>query len=318
MNISFDWENRLLNLALKAQSHEHIFDPHKIPDPTLLAHAYRHCEEITRSHSKTFFMASQLLPIAKRRAVRALYGFCRVTDDLVDQGDENAWAALRSWEKQAIYAQRQHTTHNLESQALVALAWRDTRQTQRIPLLYVEQLVHGVTHDLHKSRYVNFPDLASYCYGVACTVGLMSMHIIGFSGLEAIPYAIRLGVALQLTNILRDVGEDWQMGRLYLPLDELRDFGLAEDDIARGQVTPKWRTFMRFQIERVRDLYASAKPGIPMLHPDGRFAIQAAAELYEAILKQIEQNDYNNFTRRAAVSPVEKLRRLPGIWYRSR
>jgi phytoene synthase len=121
-----------------------------------------------------------------------------------------------------------------------------------------------------------------------------------------------------MTNILRDVGEDWRAGRLYLPQEELRAFNLGESDIRQGSVTPRWREFMRFQIARNRQLYAEALPGITLLDSDGRFAIGAAAELYRAILATIEKNDYDVFNRRAFVSTWGKLRRLPGIYYRAR
>lgn len=317
MNSQFQWEDHLLPLALKALDQENPEVPYRLSSP-LLAEAYRRCEQITRENSKTFYMASGLLPPEKRNAVRALYAFCRVTDDIVDRGGGNAGSQLKTWEKQALHPLHNHHIENMDTPTLVALAWQDARQACHVPVLYARQLVGGVAYDLLKNRYDTFNELAAYCYGVACTVGLMSMYIVGHSGPEAIPYAIRLGGALQLTNILRDVGEDWRMGRLYLPKEELEAFGLNEDDIARGIVTEKWRTFMRFQIERVRVLYASAMPGIAMLHPDGRFAIGAAAELYEAILEEIEKNDYDVFSRRAVVSTSGKLRRLPGIWWRAR
>jgi len=176
----------------------------------------------------------------------------------------------------------------------------------------------GVARDLTQKRYETFADLATYSYGVASTVGLMSMHIIGYSGPEAIPYAIKLGLALQMTNILRDVAEDWQMGRVYLPQEELAAFGLTEAVIEEGQVTDKWRAFMRFQIDRNRRLYEEAWPGIKMLNKNGRFAITAAAGLYRAILKDIERHDYDVFTRRAHISGWGKLRLLPKLWQQSR
>ena len=199
-------------------------------------------------------------------------------------------------------------------QDLVAVAWADARANHHIPQRYAEQLIDGVARDLVQDRYQSFEDLATYCYGVASTVGLMSMHIIGFQDDEAIPYAIKLGVALQMTNILRDVAEDWERGRLYLPLDELAAFDLSEDDIAKGVVDDRWRAFMRFQIERTRKLYEEAWPGIQMLDPQGRLAIAAAATYYRAILDDIEKHDYDVFSRRAHVSKWGKLRRLPGIW----
>jgi 15-cis-phytoene synthase len=197
------------------------------------------------------------------------------------------------------------------------MAWADARRQYSIPNGYVEQLIDGLSFDLNRVRYTSFNELVHYCYGVACTVGLMSMKIVGYASGAAIPFAIRLGVALQLTNILRDVGEDWRAGRLYLPLEELDAFGLSEADVAAGKVDDRWRAFMRFQIQRTRRLYAEALPGISLLHSDGRFAIAAAGELYRAILDQIEANDYNVFQRRASLSSSGKLSRLPGIWWRS-
>jgi phytoene synthase len=303
------WESHLLSLAQEAID-SHVPDEHRPHDnDALLEQAYRYCEELTQLHSKTFYMASGLLPERKRRAVRALYAFCRVSDDLVDLSTCDPITQLQSWRERVISAEP------TEEEAIV-LAWHDTRYDYQIPWRYAEQLLNGVAQDLHQSRYETFLDLTTYCYGVACTVGLMSMQIIGYSGSEAIAYAIRLGVALQLTNILRDVGEDWQAGRVYLPLEELHTFGLDESILGYGKVTDQWRTFMRFQIERNRQLYREALPGIALLDPDGRFAIGAAAELYQAILTEIEANDYDVFNQRASVSKWGKLRLLPGIWWR--
>ena len=187
-----------------------------------------------------------------------------------------------------------------------------------IPLRYAEQLIDGVGRDLQQQRYSTFEDVARYAYGVASTVGLMSMHITGFAGEQAIPYAVKLGIALQITNILRDVGEDWRSGRLYLPMDEMTAYGLTEADLDRGQVDDRWRAFLRFQIERNRRLYAQARPGIALLSKDGRFAVAAASELYRGILVDIEAHDYDVFNRRAHVSAWGKLRRLPGICWRNR
>jgi phytoene synthase len=144
------------------------------------------------------------------------------------------------------------------------------------------------------------------------------MHMVGFSGEEAIPYAIKLGVALQLTNILRDVHEDWVNGRLYLPREELHAFGLSEADIDAGIIDDRWRAFMRFQINRARRLYAESLPGVAMLGKTGRFAIAASAELYQAILDDIEANDYDVFSRRAHTTGFQKLKMLPGIWLRAK
>jgi phytoene synthase len=266
-------------------------------------------------------MASALLPIAKRRAARALYAFCRVSDDLIDQpGSDELYkhrlARLEQWRRQALSDRTENCPTG--DNDLVALAWAHARASFGIPTCYAHQLIDGVAKDIHITRYATFDELAEYAYRVASTVGLMSMHITGFDGRAAIPYAIKLGVALQLTNILRDIGEDWRNGRLYLPQEELAAYNLSERDVAAGRVDDRWRALMRFQIERARRLYNEALPGINLLQPEGRFAIAAAGELYRDILQDIEANDYQVFTRRAYVTAWGKLRRLPGIWWRAR
>lgn len=304
------WEQNLLALATEAIQTPKLQLPNLIGDDSLLRQAYAHCDALTAYHSHSFHLASRLLPADQRRAVRALYAFCRVTDDIVDDNPGADLSELNTWKRRAFSAEP-------PASDLVAVAWAHARTRYRIPVRYAEQLVEGVARDLTQSRYETFADLATYSYGVASTVGLMSMHIIGYSGDEAIPYAVKLGLALQMTNILRDVAEDWERGRLYLPQEELTAFGLTEDTIADGIVTDKWRDFMRFQIERNRRLYEEAWPGIRMLGKDGRFSIAAAAGLYGAILEDIENHDYDVFSRRAHIGKWGKLRRLPGLWRRS-
>jgi phytoene synthase len=305
------WEPTLLSMAHEAYATRRDDTARVDVDRQDLDRAYGHCEAFTAYHSRSFYLASGLLPSAKRRAVRALYAFCRVTDDIVDSGHADAASELAAWQARTATASPPHDD-------LVALAWVDTRERFGVPQRYAEQLLAGVAQDLHKSRYETFDELAAYSYGVASTVGLMSMHIIGFSSPEAIRYAVKLGVALQMTNILRDVGEDWRRGRVYLPASDLRRYGLSADDIAAGQVTSNWRRFMRHQIERNRQLYAEAMPGIALLAADGRFAIAAAANLYRAILDAVEANDYDVFRRRAHVSTMGKLLRLPRVWLQAK
>jgi len=307
------WEGPLLSMAHKANHYGTVSPVTTNYDPHLLAFAYQYCDSLTALHSRSFHLASSLLPADKRRAVRALYAFCRVTDDIVDrpQPGDDVLTTLMAWRQMALQA-------TPSEEDLVAVAWTDARTRYHVSQWYAEQLIDGVAQDLQQTRYQTFEELAAYSYGVASTVGLMSMHIIGFAGQQAIPYAIKLGVALQITNILRDVGDDWRAGRVYLPAEELAAFGLSEADLAAGRVTPRWREFMRFQIGRNRRLYEEAWPGIGMLNSDGRFAIAAAAGLYRAILDDIERHDYDVFSRRAHVSTWGKLAALPGLWWRSR
>lgn len=304
------WENRLLTLAyapLEEWTSEHIHMPH---DRDVYEKAYAVCDDITREHSATFYTSSALLNKEQRQAIRALYAFCRVSDDLIDRPDTGDVTDFLRWQDHAL-------SNRPPEDDLVALAWAETRRKFNIPRQYAEQLLDGVASDLSINRYETFDDLAKYCYSVASTVGLMSMHVVGYSNKAAIPYAVKLGVALQLTNILRDVKEDWHNGRLYLPQDELRAFGLSEADIANEVNDARWQAFMRFQINRARQLYIEAMPGLAMLERRGRVAVAAAAELYREILTDIERHNYDVFTRRAYISNGGKAVRIPGIWWRA-
>lgn len=309
---TYEWERPLLSLAQSAASTRLVHDSGArlfAETDSAIAWAYRYCEKLTAWHSRSFSLASRLLPAEKRRAVRALYAFCRTTDDIVDRAQQDVAEALQSWRERALAARpRPHD--------LVPMALADSRRRFHIPPAYAEQLIEGVARDLNQRHYQTFGELAEYSYGVASTVGLMTAHIIGFKSEEALPYAIRLGIALQLTNILRDIGEDWQVGRLYLPQEELEAFDLSAEDVHAGIVTDRWRAFMRFQIARNRRLYQEAWPGIAMLSEDGQMAIATAASLYAGILDDIEAHDYDVFRRRAYVSTWGKLRRLPATWWR--
>jgi phytoene synthase len=144
------------------------------------------------------------------------------------------------------------------------------------------------------------------------------MYIVGFNSSEAVPYAIKLGVALQMTNILRDIGEDYRNGRLYLPREELAFYGIQESDIAEGHITDNWRQFMKFQIDRTRQVYQESWPGVKMLEREGQLAIGAASVFYQGILDEIEKNDYDVFTRRASLNTFAKASRIPALWLRIR
>ena len=309
MQVQANWENQLLALAGNVpHPHTRPFFSYWAGDASLRK-AYRQAEKITARHSKSFHFASGLLPEEKRSAVRALYAFCRTVDDIVDESNAGQDSQLDYWRGMV------ETTSFAEND-LVAAAWADTLSRYHIPRHYALQLIDGVARDLSQSRYQTFDELATYCYGVASTVGLMSMYIIGFKSNEAVPYAIKLGVALQMTNILRDVGEDYRNGRLYLPREELAFHGIHESDVAQGRITDHWRQFMKFQIERTRQLYEESWAGVKMLEREGQLAIGSASVFYQGILDEIEKNDYDVFTRRACLSMLEKMSRIPALWLR--
>jgi 15-cis-phytoene synthase len=310
MQVQANWENQLLALAGTT--------PHPQTRPffsywagdAALRRAYKQAEKITSQHSKSFYFASGLLPEEKRSAVRALYAFCRTVDDIVDESSEGERDSRLDYWRSTV------ETASFDENDRVAAAWADTLARYHIPRHYALQLIDGVARDLFQIRYQTFEELATYCYGVASTVGLMSMYIIGFHTSDAVPYAIKLGVALQMTNILRDIGEDYHNGRLYLPREELTFYGIQETDIAEGRITENWRQFMQFQIERTRQLYRESWAGVKMLEREGQLAIGAASVFYQGILDEIEKSNYDVFTRRASLSALAKVSRIPALWLR--
>ena len=310
MQVQANWENQLLALAGNIpHPRTRPFFSYWAGDATLQT-AYKQAEKITAEHSRSFHVASSLLPEEKRYAVRALYAFCRTVDDIVDEStDAKQESQLDYWRGMVEHG-------SFLDDDLVAAAWADTLARYHIPRHYALQLIDGVARDLTQSRYQTFEELTTYCYGVASTVGLMSMFIVGFKNSEAIPYAIKLGVALQMTNILRDVGEDYRNGRLYLPREELAFYGIHEKDIAEGRVTENWRQFMKFQIERTRQLYDESWEGVKMLEREGQLAIGAASIFYQGILNEIEKNDYNVFSKRANLSALGKVSKVPALWFK--
>jgi len=301
-------EEQLALLFHLTESSPHVSsDEHPPRPPHSLAEAYAECERIIRRHSKSFYFSSQFLAPDVRRAVRALYAFCRATDDTVDMAVDDPARALATWVQQ-VRAPRPAPYDP------VLLAWYDTRTRYNLSAALVDELLAGVAMDLTISRYEHFADLWLYCYRVASVVGLLVMGITGYvPGAE--PYAIKLGVALQLTNILRDVGEDARRGRVYLPHEDLARFDLTAEDILAEVYDERFRALMRFEVERTRRLYAESWPGIALLPPQSRLAIGAAARIYCGILDKLEANDYDAYTRRAHLKLREKVVRLPRIWW---
>lgn len=273
--------------------------------------AYRATEQVIRSHSKTFFFATALLPERARRGIRSLYAFCRSSDDLVDCAGTTL-ADLDAWRAEVDLPSTRQANPLLYS-------WARVREEYAIDRRYERELLDGIEMDLNFRPYRTWDELEVYCYRVASTVGLLSMPVIGYaregSFETAAPFAIRLGIALQLTNILRDVGEDAGRGRVYLPEEDLARFGLTARDILNQVYDQRFIDLMRFEIERARRYYVEALPGITLLNPAVRPAVGAAALLYRAILNEIERIDYRVHTLRAHTTGLQKLGMLPGILY---
>jgi phytoene synthase len=265
------------------------------------------CSHVTRTHGRTFYFSSQLMPPRKRRAIHSAYAFCRIADDLVDRaaelGPDNARNQLQAWEEEIDHPRQP-----------VAIAYAATRTTYGIPSQPTRELFSGIRMDLEPGRYQTWDDLYLYCYRVAGTIGLITSPILGLRASGAATHAVELGVAMQLTNILRDVGEDAATGRLYLPLDELDVFGVDPESVMRGRPNGDFPSFMAFQIARARDFYRRADAGMPALAPSGQFAALASSRMYSRILNQIEAQHYDVFNQRAAISTRRKVRELPVVF----
>lgn len=287
-------------------------------EDTKLRFAYGHCRSITRKHAKTFYMATRFLPYHKQRSIFAIYGLCRTLDDIVDETPGLLTKKARkkaeiidSLEKFRI--QLVSAYHGVEQQNSVLIAFSDVLNRYHISLEHPLTLLDGMKMDLVKNRYKNFDELYEYSYKVASVVGLMTAEIFGYKNPKAVNHAVELGIAMQLTNILRDVGEDLSKNRIYLPKEELNRFGITEADLFRGEITPAFIELMKFQIDRARDYYQRADQGISMLEKDSRLPVLLARENYSRILDKIEENHYQVFNQRAYLSAAEKVSTLPKV-----
>jgi len=289
----------------------------------LLAEAYAECQRITSIYAKTFYMGTSFLDYAKRSATWAIYVWCRRTDDIVDSPRaivENTMDAdLEQWSKRLDDVWEDRPWDSLDATLC------DVRT--RYPGMSIEpyrDMIKGMVMDvpgLGQHRYATFEELYLYCYRVAGTVGLMTLPIMGtapgYSLKQATEPALALGIALQLTNILRDVGEDAMRGRIYLPLEDLARFSVTEDQIMNKIMNSNYRELIKFQIARARVYFDRAEEGIPMLSPDARLPVRSSLDMYREILNRIEDNDYDNFRHRAYVSKFEKLLILPLSWMKT-
>jgi phytoene synthase len=269
-----------------------------------LAVAYDHCQGLTKREAKNFYYGFVLLPARQRRAIYAVYAFARECDDIVDAGLPAEEASLR------LAAYRGSLDRCLEGhpQGPVLVALGDAIERYRIPHEYFYQLMEGVETDLTARRYANFEELKSYCYLVASAVGLISISIFGYRGEEqARRHAADLGIALQLTNILRDVQEDLQRDRIYLPLDELARFGYAEDDLRQGLANDAFRRLVAFQTERARRYFESGRWLFPCLSRRARACVGAMAGIYGTILDDIQREPETILERRVSLSAGQKL-----------
>ncbi len=288
-----------------------------ITDPELRA-AYEACRHLHAQHGKTYYLATRLLPPGKRPFVHALYGFARYADEIVDDLDSSLTPqqradALAQW-GDAVLADldRGHSGDPI-ARALV-----DTALRFAIPHEYFADFLQSMRMDLTVTEYDTFDDLAVYVHGSAAVIGREMVHVLGTTDPGELPEALDraddLGVAFQLANFIRDVGEDLERGRVYLPLDELADYAVTRADLERRVLTPQIRLALEAQVRRVRQLQARAEPGIDLLRPEAQPCIAAASELYCGIVDAVEGIDYEVFDRRARVGNGRRARVAGAAW----
>jgi phytoene synthase len=268
---------------------------------------FKVCCSINKKYGKSYYFATKFFPKEKRLATHALYAFFRLFDEIVDtQNLENNEVQYRGLQEFRLDWQKAYETGKSDHPVLRATAY--VFKKYAIPYQYSESFVEAMIQDTKVGRYETYEDLKAYMYGSAAVVGLMMTHVIGFKKQETLVFAEKLGYAMQLTNFLRDIGEDYEeRGRIYMPLDELAKFNITEDDIGNHDISERFVSFMKFQIDRARLLYKEADEGIPDLHRDGRFAVKMASILYGNILDEIQKQKYDVYVKRARVSTAKKL-----------
>lgn len=267
---------------------------------------YRQAAAETAKGSKSFYFATRFFPPDLARAAHSVYWFCRYTDDLADECEtvEQGRRDIEEWSARLNNAEAGGDAHP------VLRLFLYTASEYEIPLEYAHELIEGMRMDLTQNRYADFATLRLFCYRVASVVGLMMSCVIGFENPadreSALPHAIDLGIAMQLTNILRDVGEDRDRGRIYLPQDEMARFGYREEQLLAGERNEAFSNLMSFQVERARAFYEKGNVGIPLLNIRGRFAVKIASDVYREILQRLATSGFDVFEDRAVVPASRK------------
>ncbi len=279
------------------------------------------CRKETQQWAKTFYLGTLLLPYEKRKAIWAIYVWCRRTDELMDspealkKSEEELAESLNSWEENTKNIFKGIVKTDLDA------VLSDTLEKYPQTIAPYLDMIAGQRMDLTKFRYKNFDELKLYCYRVAGTVGLMTQNVMGIDAFyEAASWievpdiseaAVALGIANQLTNILRDVGEDRHRGRIYLPQDEIKQFGYSEEELLLGEINNQWKRLMAFQLNRAREWFRNSEEGIKWLSGDARWPVWTSLRLYRKILNSIENLDYDVFNNRAYVNKTVKAFEIP-------
>ena len=280
---------------------------------TELDQAYDHCQRIAKENAKNFYYAFKTLPYNKRRAIYATYAFCRLCDDIADEE-----MPLEEKDRQFMATRRlldESMRGNNEGPVFTAL--EDAANAFGINKEYFEEVIEGVEMDLTKTRFANFEELREYCYKVASVVGLICIDVFGYEDPRAKEYAIDLGLAMQITNILRDVKEDAERDRVYLPLDEIERFGYSVEELMAGVVNEPFRRLMAHQVQRAREYFNSGRRLLPLIDHDSRACPAVLHGVYSALLDRIEASGFEVFESRIRVSTPKKLMITAGLWARN-
>ncbi len=265
------------------------------------------CKEITRRYGTSFYFATQFFPRETRDGIYAIYAFARIPDEIVDDPEKTSKdetiAKLKAWRQKWLDAMNYGGSDDEVMNAIV-----HTFRKYKIPVDVGEAFLKSMFMDEERETYETYAELEDYMYGSAGVIGLMVTRIVGFSSEAAFPHAIKLGYAFQLTNFLRDIREDYEeLGRVYMPQDEMKRFGLTNSDVSRRVYDERFIAFMKFQIARNRDVYKEALAGIPMLAWRGRLAVRISYVLYKAILREVERANYNIYNGRVRTNFGQKL-----------
>ena len=315
-----------------------MFSPSTSTDPAVLERAYDHCQQVAKEHARNFYYAFRTLPLHKRRAIYAAYAICRLWDDIADDDTplsekRRMFAETRRTLASALHvpysdtgsapsnsSERVHVSPSPlmgEGEARVPLeflALADATRVFGIPVRYYDDILEGVESDLVKDRFADFSELRDYCYKVASAVGLICIEVFGYEDPRAEGYAVDMGIALQLTNILRDLDEDAERDRIYLPQDEMARFGYTEADLKNRVVNEPFRSLMKYQVDRARSYYERSTPLFDLVELESRTCLRVLHEAYSAILDRIEQSGFDVYSQRIGLSASEKLLITARLW----
>jgi len=272
-------------------------------------------KEISKKSKSSFYYAFNLLPAEQRDAMNTVYAFCRETDDIVDEGtiaDDIKFEKLRKWRIELEKSLNGHSDYPLINRL------SKTIQNFNIPLEPFFDLLKGMEMDIQQKRYVTFNDLQTYCYRVASTVGLMCIEIFGYRHPSAKDFAVNLGIALQLTNILRDIKKDAEKGRIYLPKEDLEKFGYNESDIFNNTYNENFQRMMKYQVERAREYFNTATDCLNREDKKAMFAARAMQHIYYRMLNKIVDADYDVYNNKIKISTAKKVGISLGVWAKYR